>query len=707
MNGPLASNDLLRATVYPDATDSGDRVTSAYNRQGERTAMTDQNDTRHRYDYDRLGRLTADRVVELGLNIDETVRRIETSFNVRGQVATVTSYDAPTAGSPKNQVSREYNPFDQLTAERQSHAGVVVGGTPQVQYAYADGSSNTTRPTTLTYPNGRVVTFHYGPSGGDDERLSRVASIDDSGSARRVAYTYLGLSDFIKADYPEPQVKWDLSPTGNSLSGWDALDRTVDCLWRDYGGAVDVDRIQYGYDRNGNRTWRKNSVAPSGGNDELYTYDGVQRLIDMSRGDLTDDETAVDDATFAQSWQLDATGNWNGLRQTDVTTPTNNLDQQRTSNRANEITGISRRFGRNWTTPVYDRAGNTTNFPQLNDPTQEFSATYDAWNRLMTVTKQGESEPTATYRYDGLNRRITANDGTTVRHTYFTAQWQWLEERIDGSSNAERQAIWGLRYIDDLILRDRDTDGNGSLDERLYALQDANWNMTAVVNPSGDPQERYRYSAYGVVTFLNPDFTPTSPNESSFDWETLYCGYRHDPRACSYLARNRIVLPSLGLWATPDPIGTGSVVYVYAQTNPLSLSDPLGLEPLVSMVPAPGFPLPQMSGGPQPTSLPQYSNFPPTGPARQIPGMLPEPQRPLGPTTPPGTREPPSMGRYREPMQGTVIIGPRFNFLKYENGRWRETGRTFLEHFNQCFDPYGPPNVLPPAPRPVPYSRSR
>ncbi len=48
------------------------------------------------------------------------------------------------------------------------------------------------------------------------------------------------------------------------------------------------------------------------------------------------------------------------------------------------------------------------------------------------------------------------------------------------SSNPNRQYVWGERYIDDLILRDRDTTGDGTLDERLYALQDANWNVVAV-----------------------------------------------------------------------------------------------------------------------------------------------------------------------------------------------------------------------------------
>ena len=50
---------------------------------------------------------------------------------------------------------------------------------------------------------------------------------------------------------------------------------------------------------------------------------------------------------------------------------------------------------------------------------------------------------------------------------------QVLEERVDGSPSAESQFVWGIRYVDDCVLRDRDTTGSGVFNERLYAMQDA------------------------------------------------------------------------------------------------------------------------------------------------------------------------------------------------------------------------------------------
>ena len=96
-------------------------------------------------------------------------------------------------------------------------------------------------------------------------------------------------------------------------------------------------------------------------------------------------------------------------------------------------------------------------------------------------------------------RHVTDTVGSTVTDRFFSSDWQLLETKV--GSNTVTRNVWSPVYVDGMVLRDRDTDANGTLDERLYALQDANWSTTALVNTSGTVQERYTYTPFGQVTF--------------------------------------------------------------------------------------------------------------------------------------------------------------------------------------------------------------
>ena len=49
---------------------------------------------------------------------------------------------------------------------------------------------------------------------------------------------------------------------------------------------IPFERVQHGYDRAGNRLWRKNTVDPTNSHDELYTYDSLYRLKEFQGGTL-------------------------------------------------------------------------------------------------------------------------------------------------------------------------------------------------------------------------------------------------------------------------------------------------------------------------------------------------------------------------------------------------------------------------------------
>jgi len=585
----VARNDLLASVIYPD----GGVVSQLYNRQGQVKQATDQRGVTHAYDFDLLGRQVQDRVISVSpasssssssssssgvpSGVDTTVLRVGLSYEVRGMVEGVTSFDNPMVGQGNvvNDVLRVFNDFAQISAEYQEHNGAVNTSTsPNVQYQYADGSSNTIRPTAMIYPDGRVLNLDYGASGGTDDALSRIASlIDNDGTTHLADYARIGLDTFVQATYAEPNIRYDLiNGSGpDPYSGFDQFDRVVDCRWWNITTTTDIERVKHTYDLADNRLTRENTVAkaqsPPVFQDEFYTYDGMYELARLDRGELNTGKTAIQPGTldFSQAWGLDATGNWSDFDQDSTGAGSWDLVQTRTHSEFNEIESIT---GGGWVQPGYDLAGNMTMMPQPAAPTAGSSGVYDAWNRLVSLWSSGSS--VGVYRFDGLNRRVSKLVSGVLRDIFYTTAWQAIEERLGGSTTPDRQFVWGLRYIDDLVLRDRGT-------ERLFGIQDPNWNVTAVADLTGAIQERYRYTAYGLPTVLTATFALRAA--SSYDWETRFAGYRWDVESGLLLARARFLGAAIGRWLTRDPAGYADALndLLYALDNPATLLDPSGM----------------------------------------------------------------------------------------------------------------------------------
>jgi RHS repeat-associated protein len=612
----VATGELLSSVSYPGS--AGGTVSYTYDRAFERKSFTDQRGVVHQFDYDSLGRLTQDRVTTLPASVDGSVRRLSYAYDVRGLTETLTSHDNPTVGSGStvNQVQLDYDDYSNLIRDYQAHSGAVdTGTTPSVAYSVASNG----RLNSLTYPNGRVLTYSYGTSGGIDDKASRVAAIVDDDSTTLVEYEYLGQSTFVDTKYSEPDIRNTLigipatndPGTGDIYHGLDRFGRVKDCRWYNDTTSSDVDRYKYGYDRASNRLWRENVVATSQGKafDELYEYDGLYRLKDMGRGTLNTGHTALTTQTFAECWGLDETGNWENFRQADSGAAWT-LNQTRAANTVNEITGLTNTVGDAWVPPAYDAAGNMTTIPapqgttwgDLTDTGWEdltedgwagltvadsYTATYDAWNRLVRLEQEpapasssSSSEAPQTVQenhYDARRFRILRDDYSTgtlteSRHLYYTSDWRDIEERTDTGTTPDRHFIWGQRYIDDLSLRDRSV--LGVLNERMYSCSDSQWNATALVTSMSTVQSRFSYGAYGNPDFFDASWTqqPSSP----FDWAHLFSQYKYDPSVALYDVRMRLLNPALGTWISRD-FDPSLPQYQYAGDNPISFVDPSGL----------------------------------------------------------------------------------------------------------------------------------
>jgi len=582
----VVRNDLLASVTYPDSVFGSDVVSYTYNTQGQQATITDQRGTTRALLYDPLGRLTDDCVTYVGGSTDNAVLRISRTYEVRGMVATVTSYDnaTPGSGTALNQCALTYNSFAQLTEEQQDHNGTVSGSSPSVQYNYDSGgsSSNEIRLNGLIYPNGRIITYSYSTSGGINDRLNRVDTLRDttSGTTDLASYTYLGLDTVVRITYPQPEAWLDLwGGTSGLFAGLDQFNRVIDQRWQNgiTGTPVDIDRYQYGYDQDSNRLYKANIVGTpivTGGLDEFYTYDHLNRLTDMQRGTLNSTKTGITGTpTIEQTWSLDPIGNWSGF--VTQASGTIDLNQSRTSNAVNEIAAITESTGPTWVTPTYDAAGNTTTMPQVATPASSFTAVYDAWNRMVSISSSGTT--IAQYQYDGRNRRavkLTYSGGvlSETRHFYFINDWQDVEERVGTSTSMDKQYVWGIRYIDELVCRDDATP------ERLYACQDANFNLTAVSDTSGDVQERYLFDPYGSVAYMSASWSVISA--SAYAWDIGHQGLMHDVESALIYNRNRMVHPMIGVFDVRDMAGytDGANLYQYMASSPVVNLDPSGLK---------------------------------------------------------------------------------------------------------------------------------
>ena len=219
--------------------------------------------------------------------------------------------------------------------------------------------------------------------------------------------------------------------------------------------------------------------------DEYYGYDGLYRITGFARGQLTGTPpSGVTGQTWGEGWWLDPTGNWNGYTQTTGGTTHAGPDPHRHA--VNEITGITNTTGDAWSQPGYDPAGNMISMPQPNSPGDGYAATFDAWHRLrfifdLSTVRRSRYRRTSTMGGTSASARCMPSGMTTeTRDFYPNDSWQVLQEYVSGY--VDRQYFWGLRYIDDLVLRDRSAAAPACWTSGMYALQDANWNVVAIYN---------------------------------------------------------------------------------------------------------------------------------------------------------------------------------------------------------------------------------
>jgi YD repeat-containing protein len=598
------NNDLLQSIDYPDPTTgqpSWDIYTSyTYNDLGEQSEaeqVRDANNSFDFYTYDVLGRLTGTYDQnDSDPYIDTSASDVGYAYGTNGQLACATVYgwNSCVGQYVMNQVEEVYNGLGQLIGEYQSHSGAVnTSTTPEVQYSYASlsGSSSDGRPTGMTYPNGRQLDYVYNT--GLDSNISRISGLSDhagSGSGNLESYSYLGLDTIVRRTRGNG-TQLTYAPTtvaggdgGDQYTGLDRFGRVMDQDWINTSSGTAFDRIQYAYDADSNVLYQNNLVnsayselfSPDNGAAQNAQYDALNRLLGFARGTLSASHgtgtplDTVSSPSATEGWTLDALGNWTSFTNGSTT-------QTRSFNARNEITSIS-----GVSTPTYDADGN-----MVIDPNGD-KYFYNEWNQI-TKVENSSGTLLESYEYDALGRRIAITNATTGVTTdlYYDGS-NVIEERQSGMVTA--QYVWGLGYVNDLVLRDDNTtsgslgvSGSG-LGRRIYVEQDANFDVTSLTDTSGNVLERFAYDAYGNMIVLTGTTTWTVVSDS-LSWVYTWQGGRLD-QVTGFVrfdagGDGRDVNTALGVPMEQDPDGylNGANLYQWEVSNPESLVDPSGMAP--------------------------------------------------------------------------------------------------------------------------------
>ena len=313
--------------------------------------------------------------------------------------------------------------------------------------------------------------------------------------------------------------------------------------------------FNYTYNPVGNRT----QVVESNGNVVTWVYDHTYQLTNDQRSGAN---------SYNITYVYDSVGNRTSLVNGGAVT-TN------TYNAGNEL--VTSQSSAGVTTSTYDGSGNL--LTSLAPGNQWTTNTWDGENRLTRSALP--SGIVDSFVYDGDGQRVQKQDSTgTTNHV-------WDGQNILLETNASNivQVVYSLEpnVYGNLISQSR-----SGVDS--FFLFDAVGSTRQLANSAGSVIDSYIYDSFG--NSLATSGTTVNP----FQYIGRL-GYYLDPDSQMYYLRARIYNPAIGRFISVDPSNGGSLGrlptivedYTYVLNNPVSLSDPTGLQ---AAPPIPPLPLP-------------------------------------------------------------------------------------------------------------------
>ncbi|KZZ84856.1 RHS repeat domain-containing protein [Bacillus sp. SJS] len=292
----------------------------------------------------------------------------------------------------------------------------------------------------------------------------------------------------------------------------------------------------YIYDANGNRT----KIESGNGSNVHYQYDELDQLTKETYSNGTVNE-----------YSYDGFGNRISTKETSGAGQTTTVDAQ--YNLANQLT----RFGSEEL--AYDLNGNRTEDGR-------YQYTWNSRDQLMAVTKKGESQPFATYKYNEEGKRIQKTVNGTITNYFYDGDSQNVLYETNGTNQVVRSYTYseGGQLLSMM---------KGS--SQYFYHYNARGDVIALTDAQSNVVSSYEYDAWGnVLKEVEQDEVKDNPYR--------YAGYHYDKETDMYYLIARYYNPTQGVFLSLDPYpGDQEDIlsqngYSYANSNPIKYVDPSG-----------------------------------------------------------------------------------------------------------------------------------
>ncbi|WP_192825953.1 DNRLRE domain-containing protein [Bacillus pacificus] len=527
---------------------NGTSVNYRYDHNGnttEKSVMFGGKTQTHKYEYDVDNKNT--------VYIDALNRRIEHTYDENANKIKTKMPNGSILESVYDTADRvigeKRNGKDSFTFERDQNGQVTkvkdhVNGVERTKtYDKAD------RVTSATDSRGGKVDWAYHDKANSKTEKLKEQTITQGGYTNKVSYDYNMLDQNIRVTDGSQTYRFDYDDQGNvrtyttgngsgSTFNYDHANKIKDLVVGTSNSILLSER--YEYDQAGNRTKIKHEGAGGKVTEINFVYDPINQLLNEELPNGT-----------TKSYTYDGFGNRTSVKVVENGKETKSIAA--TFNDGNQLV----KFGNESLT--YDANGNRTS-------DGKYKYTWNENDQIVAITKQGESNAFATYKYDENNRRIEKNvNGQVTRYFYDGDSINPLYE-TDGSGTVLRQYVYATSGAR-LAMK--------SKGQTLYYHYNPRGDVIAMTDQNKEVVATYEYDSWGNV--LKSD-TKGIAADNPFG----YAGYMYDKEIGIYYLMARYYHPDHGVFLSvdPDPGDSDDPVtmngYTYADNNPVMNIDPDG-----------------------------------------------------------------------------------------------------------------------------------